>query len=329
MRPGTPDLDTLEQGVRRGERALLGRAITLVESHRPDHRERAQELLARLMPDTGGARRVGITGVPGVGKSTFLESLGTHLLDRNHRLAVLAIDPSSTVSGGSILGDKTRMPELANHPRAFVRPSPSGGSLGGVARKTRETLLLLEAAGFDTVFVETVGVGQSETMVADLVDSVLLLLSPAGGDDLQGIKRGILERVDVLAVNKADGDHLVAARRARRYFMAALRVVRPTDVGWRPPVLLTSGLERSGLDDLWQALENHRGHLETGGGLERRRRAQQHRWMWSLVEDDLLDTFRRHPGVRSLLAELEPGVEAGEVPPTLAASKLLAAFRGS
>lgn len=321
-------IEQLEAGVRGGDRALLGRAITLVESHRDDHREQAQELLRRLLPATGGARRVGITGVPGVGKSTFLESFGMARVVAGQRVAVLAIDPSSSVTGGSILGDKTRMPELSSHPSAFVRPSPSGGSLGGVARKTRETLLLLEAAAYDAIFVETVGVGQSETVVAEMVDTVLLLLSPAGGDELQGIKRGILEVVDVLAVNKADGDHLAAARRARQQYLSALKVVRPTDAGWRPPVLLTSGLEGSGLDALWQSLEDHRTHLEQSGTLAERRRRQQRQWMWSLVEEELLTSFRRHPEVRARLAELEAQVEKGELPPTLAASRLLAAFRG-
>lgn len=332
-RPAVPrrrtlSIDQLEAGVRSGNRALLGRAITLVESQRDDHREQAQELLRRLLPATGGARRVGITGVPGVGKSTFLEAFGMARVAAGQKVAVLAIDPSSSVSGGSILGDKTRMPELSSHPNAFVRPSPSGGSLGGVARKTRETLLLLEAAGYDAIFVETVGVGQSEIMVAEMVDTVLLLLSPAGGDELQGIKRGILEVVDVLAVNKADGDHLAAARRARQQYLSALKVVRPTDAGWRPPVLLTSGLETSGLDELWQSLEEHRRHLEASGELATRRRRQQKQWMWSLVEDELLATFRHHPRVRALLGDLEAQVEAGKLPPALAASRLLAAFRG-
>lgn len=322
-------LDDYERGILGGDRAVLGRAITLVESHRADHRDQAQALLGRLLPRTGGARRIGVTGVPGVGKSTFLESFGMARVEAGGRVAVLAVDPSSTVTGGSILGDKTRMPRLATHPSAFIRPSPSGGSLGGVARKTRETLLLLEAAGYDVIFVETVGVGQSETVVAEMVDTVLLLLLPSGGDELQGIKRGILEVVDIIAVNKADSDQLPAARRARQHYMAALKVLRAGRGGWRVPVLLTSGLEAQGLGDLWDALESHRRALAEDGGLDAKRRRQQRQWMWSLVEEELLGTFRRHAAVRELLQTLEGRVESGELPPTLAATRLLDAFHGS
>jgi LAO/AO transport system kinase len=321
-------VDDYVRGVEAGERAVIGRALTLVESHRPDHQELAQELLTRLLPRTGGAHRVGVTGVPGVGKSTFLERLGTDLTGAGHRVAVLAVDPSSSVSGGSILGDKTRMERLATDPRAFVRPSPSGGSLGGVARKTRETVLVLEAAGYDVVFVETVGVGQSEVVVAEMVDTVLLLLLPGAGDELQGIKRGILERVDVVAVNKADGDNLPRARRARGHYLSALKYLRPASRSWQPPVLLVSGREGDGMEELWQTLERHRATLEESGELEEKRRRQLRRWMWALLEDELLTSFRRHPRVRELLPDLERRVVAGEITPTLAARRLLGAFDG-
>ncbi len=314
------------EGIRAGNRAMLGRGITLVESARPDHQEQAQELLRLLLPHTGQGRRLGITGVPGVGKSTFIETLGESLCAKGHRVAVLAIDPTSAVSGGSILGDKTRMRELARNPMAFVRPSPSGGSLGGVARKTRESLLLCEAAGYDVVLVETVGVGQSETLVAEMVDSVLLLLLPGAGDELQGIKRGIVELMDLVAINKADGDNLPAARQAKSFYLAALKYLRPRSSYWRPPVLTVSAQEGTGLEELWEKVEDHRATLEEHGELDERRRAQQIGWMWSLVEEELLGSLRRTPAVAALLPELESQVRGGTLPPTLAASRLLAAF---
>ncbi|MDA8019385.1 MAG: methylmalonyl Co-A mutase-associated GTPase MeaB [Thermoanaerobaculia bacterium] len=319
------DVGELVDGLRSGDRATLGRAITLVESSRADHREVAQQLLAEVLPETGGAIRVGITGVPGVGKSTFLDALGTMLLARGSRLAVLAVDPSSAVSGGSILGDKTRMANLASHERSFVRPSPSGGSLGGVARKTRESMLLCEAAGFDTVLVETVGVGQSETVVAEMVDSVLLLLLPGGGDELQGIKRGILELIDVVAVNKADGEAVRAAQEARIEYESGLRLIRPSDSGWTPPVLTCSAKTGDGLDAVWQAIQRHRLYLEEGG-LEAKRQAQQLRWMWSQVEELLLASFRDKPKVASVLAEVEESVRRGRKPAIQAAQELLKHF---
>ena len=302
---------------------MLGRAITLVESNRESHRSEAQELLARLMGHAGASRRVGITGVPGVGKSTFIEALGMHLVAQGHRVAVLAVDPSSAVTGGAILGDKTRMGRLAVEDRAFVRPSPSGGSLGGVARKSRETLLLCEAAGYDVVLVETVGVGQSEIVVAEMVDSVLLLLLPGAGDELQGIKRGILELIDVVAVNKADGAAMTAARQARVEYSSALQLIRPADERWRPPVLLASGLTGDGVDAVWRAVEDHRSCLENSGALEIKRRRQQLGWMWSLVEERLLASFRDSPGVRELLPSLETRVAEGSLSPTRAAEQLL------
>jgi LAO/AO transport system kinase len=321
-------LDQYSEGILGGHRGILGRAITLVESRRADHRELAHDLLERLLPHTGKAQRVGVTGVPGVGKSTFLERLGMQLVEKGHKVAVLAIDPSSVVSRGSILGDKTRMNRLATDPRAFVRPSPTGGSLGGVARKTREVMLLCEAAGYDVVFVETVGVGQSESLVAEMVDTVLLLLLPGAGDDLQGIKRGILEMVDLVAVNKADGDSLVAAREARSYYLSALKILRPRSLDWQPPILLCSGLEGAGLAELWEKIEEHREHLLRSGNLESRRRDQRLQWLWSMLEDDLLTAFRRHPLVAEQLLEVEKGVLRGSLHPAAAAARLLAAFQG-
>jgi GTPase len=309
-------------GVVAGDRATLGRAITLVESLRPDHQELAQELLAELLPRTGGAERVGVTGVPGVGKSTFLESLGSLLTGRGHRVAVLAVDPTSSLSGGSILGDKTRMAKLAADERAFIRPSPSGGSLGGVARKTREAMLLCEAAGYDVVLVETVGTGQSEVLVAGMVDFLLLLLLPGAGDELQGIKRGILERVDMVAVNKADGDSVAASREARSYYLAALKYLRPAG-DWRPPVLACSALEGTGLDELWRRVEEHRKLLTASGEREERRRRQRLEWMRSLVEEEILGAFHRRPEVVRRLPELERQVMAGKTTPVLAARRLL------
>lgn len=313
-------------GVLDGDRAVLGRAITLVESRHPRHRQQAQEVLTGLLPHTGKAHRLGITGVPGVGKSTFLENLGMRLIDRGHRVAVLAVDPSSTVTGGSILGDKTRMQRLGQHRGAFVRPSPSGGTLGGVARKTRETLLLCEAAGFDVIFVETVGVGQSEAMVADMVDSVLLLLLPGGGDELQGIKRGLLERVDLIAINKADGTSLAAARKTRTHYLAALKYVRPGRSHHGAPVHLVSGLQGTGIDELWAHLDDVHRRARASGTLDQRRSKQQRHWMWALVEDGLLSAFQGHDEVARLLPRLEREVEAGTVPPSAAAMELLKRF---
>jgi len=315
-----------ERGVLAGERAILGRAITLIESARPDHQKKAQELLVRLLPHSGGARRVGITGVPGVGKSTFIESLGQRLTERGHRLAVLAVDPSSALSGGSILGDKTRMAALAVNERAFVRPSPTAGSLGGVARKTRETIQVCEAAGYDVVLVETVGIGQVESVVAQMVDFVLLLLLPNAGDELQGIKRGILELVDMVAINKADGENRLAAKQAREQYESSLRFVPPASPRWLPQVLTCSALDGEGLDRIWAKLDEHRRIMTEAGELASRRRKQRLKWMWSLVEEQLLSLFRRDPRVAALLPELEAQVASGAITPTLAASRLLEHF---
>jgi LAO/AO transport system kinase len=322
----TIDIDALAEGVLAGHRPTLARAITLVESRRADHAELAQRLLVRLLPHSGGAHRVGITGVPGVGKSTFIDALGTRLTAAGHRVAVLAVDPSSTRTGGSILGDKTRMARLAVDPAAFVRPSPTAGTLGGVARATRETMVLMEAAGFDVVLVETVGVGQSEVAVAEMVDCFCALALARTGDQLQGIKKGVLELVDVVAVNKADGPHAGDARAAARELSRALRLLRPVSPAWRPPVLTCSGITGDGLDDVWRAVLDHRRALEDAGEFAERRSRQQVDWMWAQVRDRLLDRLTRHPGVRELTAEVETAVRAGDLTATLGADRLLAAF---
>ncbi|MFC7326347.1 methylmalonyl Co-A mutase-associated GTPase MeaB [Marinactinospora rubrisoli] len=320
------DIDAYAEGVLAGHRPTLARAITLVESRRPDHAELAQRLLVRLLPHTGTAHRVGITGVPGVGKSTFVDALGSRLTAQGHRVAVLAVDPSSTRTGGSILGDKTRMARLATDPNAFVRPSPTSGTLGGVARATRETMLLMEAAGFDVVLVETVGVGQSEVTVANMVDCFLALALARTGDQLQGIKKGLLELVDIVAVNKADGPHVREARAAARELSRALRLLRPPGPAWTPPVLTCSGLEGTGLDEVWAAVLDHQSALRRTGELAEKRAAQQVDWMWAQVREQLLDRLHRHPGVRERSAELEARVRSGELTATLGAERLLAAF---
>ncbi|MEV6198961.1 methylmalonyl Co-A mutase-associated GTPase MeaB [Streptomyces sp. NPDC051771] len=322
------DLDTYEKGVRDGKRALVARAITLVESTRPDHRALAQELLTRLLPHSGRARRIGISGVPGVGKSTFIDAFGTMLTALGHRVAVLAVDPSSTRTGGSILGDKTRMERLAVDPAAFVRPSPSAGTLGGVARATRESMVVMEAAGYDVVLVETVGVGQSETAVANMVDSFLLLTLARTGDQLQGIKKGVLELADVVAVNKADGPHTADARAAARELAGALRLMHGREAAWTPPVLSCSAREASGLDEVWERLENHRSLLRATGRLDARRRDQQVDWTWTMVRDELLTRLHAAPAVRALTPDVERRVRDGELTATLAAERILAAFEG-
>ncbi|MFD7978415.1 methylmalonyl Co-A mutase-associated GTPase MeaB [Streptomyces sp. NPDC059071] len=320
------DIDTYEKGVRDGRRALVARAITLVESTRPAHRVLAQELLTRLLPYSGRARRIGISGVPGVGKSTFIDAFGTMLTGLGHRVAVLAVDPSSTRTGGSILGDKTRMERLAVDPAAFVRPSPSAGTLGGVAKATRESMVVMEAAGYDVVLVETVGVGQSETTVANMVDSFLLLTLARTGDQLQGIKKGVLELADVVAVNKADGPHATDARAAARELAGALRLMHGQEAFWTPPVLSCSARESTGLDEVWGRLEKHRALLDATGRLQARRREQQVDWAWSMVRDELLGRLHSDPAVRALAPEVERRVRDGELTPTLAAERILDAF---
>ena len=314
------------EGVRAGDRTLLSRAITLIESTNPGHRAQAQEVLQALLPRAGGARRIGVTGVPGVGKSTFIDAFGSLLTGLGHRVAVLAVDPSSSRTGGSILGDKTRMGRLATDPAAFVRPSPSGGTLGGVARMTRETMLLCEAAGFSVLLVETVGVGQSETVVAGMVDLFLALMLPGAGDELQGIKKGLLEIADLIAVNKADGDNRLKAQQAVAHYRAALRIIEPESPAWRPTVSMVSALTGDGLPELWQEIERHRAALEAAGELAEKRRRQQVAWMWSMLDASLLAAFRNHPEVRTLLPPLERAVAAGETTAVAAASRLLAVF---
>jgi LAO/AO transport system kinase len=316
----------LAQQVRAGDRRALARAITLVESTRPDHRAQAGALLDELMPDTGGAIRIGISGTPGAGKSTFIEALGLHLTDYGHQVAVLAVDPSSTRTGGSILGDKTRMGELTRRESAFVRPSPTSGTLGGVARRTREALLLCEAAGFDVVLVETVGVGQSEVAVAGMVDLFVLVLAPGAGDELQGIKRGVIELADLVVVNKADGDLVSEAKSVAAAYANALRLIRARTIEWEPRVLLVSALEGRGIEELWQVVEEFRAVLASGGGFDHRRAAQAQEWMWDEVSDTLLESVRRDESTAGLAAELEAAVAAGTLSPTAAARQLLDAL---
>ncbi len=321
----TETVAELAAAVRGGDRAVLARAITLLESTRPDRHQKAQQLLLALTPDSGNAHRVGITGTPGVGKSTAIEALGMHLVDRGHRVAVLAVDPSSTRTGGSILGDKTRMARLAVHPDAYVRPSPTSGTLGGVAKATREAIVLLEAAGFDVILVETVGVGQSEVAVANMVDTFVLLTLARGGDQLQGIKKGALELADIVVVNKADGEHIAEARLAARELSSAIRLIHPRETLWRPPVLTMSAMEGTGLADLWDTIERHRRVLTEAGEFEARRRAQQVDWTWQMVRDTVLDRVLSHPKVREIRADVERRVKAGELTPALAAQQILSA----
>ncbi|HTF48625.1 MAG TPA: methylmalonyl Co-A mutase-associated GTPase MeaB [Pseudonocardia sp.] len=323
----TDELQRYADGVRQGSRRWVARAITLVESRRADHRELAQRLLVELLPATGKARRVGITGVPGVGKSTFIDALGTQLTGAGHRVGVLAVDPSSSRSGGSILGDKTRMSRLAGDEAAFIRPSPTAGTLGGVATATRESMVVLEAAGYDVLIIETVGVGQSEYAVADMVDTFVFLTLARTGDALQGIKRGILELADVIAVNKADGPAERDARRAARELASALRMLRgPAGDGWEIPVLTCSGATGGGVEEVWRKVVDHQDRLDVSGELAERRRRQQVRWMWTMVNDRLAARLREHPEVRALTPELERAVLDGELTPTLAADRILEAF---
>jgi LAO/AO transport system kinase len=313
--------------IRSGDRGALARTITLLESTRPDQSERGQAILEALLPDTEQATRLGITGPPGVGKSTFIEALGLHLIERGHRVAVLAVDPSSPVTGGSILGDKTRMERLAQRPEAFIRPSPSGGSLGGVAQRTRECMLLCEAAGYDAVIVETVGIGQSEVSVAGMVDFFLVLLQPGAGDDLQGIKKGVLELADGLVVNKADGELAAAAERTRGMFAQALSLLRPLARHWQPRVLAASALEGTGIAEVWEMVLEQREALRRSGEGDARRRQQARTWMWTLVDEGLRQAFRSDPAVAARIEKLEARVAALEVPPAKAARLLLDAFR--
>ena len=318
------DLKALVRGIGAGER--VARAITLIESKRADHQKAARELVQKLLPGTGKAVRVGITGMPGAGKSTTIDALGTYLTDKGHRVAVLAVDPSSNRTGGSILADKTRMPRLAAAGNAFIRPSPTSGSLGGVAAKTREAMLVCEAAGFDVVLVETVGVGQSETAVADMTDFFLLLMIGGAGDELQGIKKGVIELADMVAVNKADGDNLRRATAAAAEYRAALHILTPRSPDWTPPVVTYSALTGNGIADLWGRILEHREKLTASGELDRRRREQQVKWMWTMLEERLFTRLRGDPAIKARLRSLEAAVAEGRVSPALAVDEIAQAM---
>ncbi|MBY3985234.1 methylmalonyl Co-A mutase-associated GTPase MeaB [Rhodococcus fascians] len=320
------DIDAVAESVRANERSGLARAITLVESTRADHRDLAQQLLLRVLPDAGGSHRVGITGVPGVGKSTFIDALGMRLIEQGHRVAVLAVDPSSTRTGGSILGDKTRMSRLAVQENAYIRPSPTSGTLGGVARATRETIVLLEAAGFDVILVETVGVGQSEVTVANMVDCFTFLTLARTGDQLQGIKKGVLELADLVAVNKADGKHATDAKNAARELAGALRLIYPHDAIWKPPVLTMSAIEGTGLDEFWNTVLRHQQVLRDAGEFAEKRRKQQVDWTWTMVNDQLLRRLAQSPSVKAIRDDVESRVRDGSLTAALAAQELLDAF---
>lgn len=324
---GSPD--EYAEAIRAGERRAMARAITHLESARAEQAAFGHEILERLMPDTGGAIRVGISGPPGAGKSSLIETLGLYLLELGHRVAVLAVDPTSPVSGGSILGDKTRMEALSRDPSAFIRPSPSGDSLGGVAQRTREAMLVCEAAGFDVVLVETVGIGQSQVAVAGMVDFFLLVLLPSGGDELQGIKKGVVEIADALLVNKADGATADVAESTRIDYASALEVIRSSSATWSPPVLKASAHTGEGIPALWETILAHRKALDASGELEARRRRQARSWMWTLVDEGLRNAFHSHPAVASRIEALERDVESLETSPGTAARELLALFRGA
>jgi LAO/AO transport system kinase len=322
----SPDVGLFARAIRDGDRAMLARAITLIESTRADHRKAARQLVQALLPDTGRAIRVGITGAPGVGKSLTIDTLGSHLTARGHKVAVLAVDPSSVRTGGSILADKTRMARLANDPNAFVRPSPAGGTLGGVAANTRETMLLCEAAGFDVMLIETVGVGQSETAVADMTDFFLVLLLPGAGDHLQGLKKGVIELADMIAVNKADGDNVRRATEAAAEYRAALQILTPRSPDWTPPVITYSALTGAGIAELWAQVLRHRERMTASGAFAAKRRAQQLKWMWTLLEQRLLAQLRTDPAVKAKLPKIEAAVSEGHLSPAVAAEQIAAAL---
>ena len=321
-KPDTVD-QQLVDGVLAGQRRALAKTITLIESTRADHQLRARKVVAALLPHTGRAIRVGISGVPGAGKSTFIEALGIYLIDQGHRLAVLAVDPSSSVSGGSILGDKTRMELLCQREAAFIRPSPSAGSLGGVAEKTREAMLACEASGYDVILVETVGVGQSETTVAGMVDMFVLLQLPNAGDDLQAIKKGIVEIADLVAINKSDIDPKASAV-ARAQWKQALHMLRPASPNWRPPVIGVSALKKEGMVEFWNEIERYQSVMKQSGELEAKRKKQALDWMWNLIESGLHQFFRGHPAVHAALPEVSHAVAEGRTTPGTAALSLLA-----
>lgn len=321
------DITQLAAGVRSGHVRSLAKAITLIESRNPDHAARAAELLDILLPETGKSIRLGISGVPGVGKSTFIEALGMNLIHRGHKVAILAVDPSSQLSGGSILGDKTRMEELAREHNAFIRPSPAGDTLGGVARKTRETMLLCEAAGFDIIIVETVGVGQSEITVASMVDFFMLLQLAGAGDELQGIKKGVMEIADAILINKAEGDNRPRAELARKQYQNALHLLKPKSPNWSVPVLLCSALKQQGIDETWQTVLDYVKTMRTQGEFDQKRRLQANDWMWAQVMDELKTLFMTDKKVAPLIDPLQTAVSSGTTTPGAAARRLLEAFK--
>ncbi len=328
IRRRTLSVDDYVQGVLTGDRTILGRAVTLVESNAPAHLDMAQEVLKQLLPHTGRSIRVGITGVPGVGKSTFIDAFGLSLVQQGHRLAVLAVDPSSSVTRGSILGDKTRMEQLAREPNAFIRPSPSSGTLGGVTRKSRETILVCEAAGFDVILVETVGVGQSEITVRSMVDFFLLLMLAGAGDELQGLKKGIIELADAMVITKADGDNKIKAKAARAEYSRAMHFLSPITAGWQPKVYTCSALTNEGIPEIWAVIEKFRQQTSASGVFAARRQAQTLDWVRAMVEEHLRTRFYQHPGVQKLLPQVEQAVIGGTLPATVAAQRLLSEFEG-
>jgi LAO/AO transport system kinase len=314
------------RGIRGGDRAMLARAITLIESKRADHQKTARALVQELLPHTGAATRVGITGMPGVGKSTTIDALGTFLTGKGHKVAVLAVDPSSARTGGSILADKTRMPRLAADANAFVRPSPASGTLGGVAAKTREAMLICEAAGYDVVLVETIGTGQSETMVADMTDFFLVLMLPGAGDELQGLKKGVIEIADMIAINKADGDNVRRAKAAAAEYRAALHILTPHSPNWSPPVVTYSALTGAGIADLWGNILDHRERMSKAGELDARRHEQQVKWMWAMLEDRVFARFKSDAALKARLPRIEAAVAAGRMSPAMAVEEIASAL---
>ena len=321
------DISQLAAGVRSGNMRALAKAITLIESRHPEHSGKAAALIDELMPDTGNSIRIGISGVPGVGKSTFIEAFGMNLIKQDHKIAILAVDPSSQLSGGSILGDKTRMEELAREKNAFIRPSPSGDTLGGVARKTRETMLLCEAAGYDVIVIETVGVGQSEITVASMVDFFLLLQLANAGDELQGIKKGVMEIADAIVINKAEGDNRPRAELARRQYVNALHLLKPKSSHWQVPAMLCSALHNQGINEIWEMITQFVATMQEHGEFATKRSLQANDWMWALVMDGLKDLFRNDKNVAGMLDGVQTGVAAGTTSPSVAARRLIEAFK--
>ncbi len=328
VRAVAPSVDDYVAGVLAHNRAFLGRTITLIESRNLNHQRLANEILLKLLPHAGRAFRIGITGVPGVGKSTFIEAFGTNLIKQGLKVAVLAVDPTSPLSGGSILGDKTRMVSLSTQQNAFIRPSPSGGTLGGVTRTTRQTMVVCEAAGFDVILVETVGTGQSEVAVSDMTDFFLVLMLPGAGDELQGIKKGVLEIADMLVINKADADNERRARQAMVHYRNALHIMAPRSPTWTPPVLMCSSLNNKGLDQVWEKLTEYRQKLTETGEFKEKRRSQRVKWMWAMLQDRLMTDLKTHPRVTEALPQIERDLHHGELTVTLAVEKILELFRG-